>query len=465
MAIWGIILGFAVLASFWMARPFLRQGRVELNDTDSVITIFRDQMDEVERDLQGGMISVAECDAARREIEARTLHAARNMDGGVSVSRRSLPMVAGIVAGALVLSVAGYAMVGVPNQPDHPLASRKTEILLQRAASGDMNSRIALLIDRTAQNPASFEDWWTLGVSYASIGDHASSVDAYRKAAELGGDRPGVLSAYAEAMTLANGNKVPQAARVIFEQILQSGPDARARYYVALSKAQAQDFDAALEDWAALARDSQPNAPWMALVRRDIVNMARFLKVEVTDYLPDTTPSEIAKAGGAMLPADTTARSKDLELRLQADPLDYQGWIELAEVRSGQGNDAGAAEALETARRHYAAAPFVLQKIDEATRALGLDLLRGPTQDDIAAAAELTEAERSDMIDGMVAGLAAKLDENPYNPDGWIMLVRSYRTLGQADKAEQAYQAALAALAGNTALLSRIKQGVERIGN
>jgi cytochrome c-type biogenesis protein CcmH len=34
------------------------------------------------------------------------------------------------------------------------------------------------------------------------------------------------------------------------------------------------------------------------------------------------------------------------------------------------------------------------------------------------------------MIQGMVAGLAARLDANPDDPDGWIKLVRAYSVLG-----------------------------------
>ncbi|HIP80491.1 MAG TPA: tetratricopeptide repeat protein, partial [Kiloniellaceae bacterium] len=66
-----------------------------------------------------------------------------------------------------------------------------------------------LMIERGETEPESFEKWWTLARSHAAVGDYASAADAYRRAAELSDDDPGVLSAYAEALTLANGNKVP----------------------------------------------------------------------------------------------------------------------------------------------------------------------------------------------------------------------------------------------------------------
>ena len=72
------------------------------------------------------------------------------------------------------------------------------EILERRASSGDMTARIQLLIQRTEDNPESFEDWWTLATSYATIGDDASAVEAYRHAAALEPGEPGVQAAYAD---------------------------------------------------------------------------------------------------------------------------------------------------------------------------------------------------------------------------------------------------------------------------
>ncbi|MCA0873782.1 c-type cytochrome biogenesis protein CcmI [Seohaeicola saemankumensis] len=449
MIFW-IVLGVtAALAALWIAWPFLRSTTFELTGAEGAISIYRDQMDEVERDLKAGLISQSESDAALAEIERRALHAARSLDQGMAVSQRSGLAALALTAASALAAVGLYMALGSSGAPDQPLAARKTEILTRQADAGDVQSRIQLLIERTSENPDSFDDWWTLARAHAMIGDHTASAEAYRHAAEIAGDMPEVQSAYAEAMTLANGNKVPTAARVIFEQLVRNTDDARAHYYLALAKAQAQDFEGALAGWAALARASAPDAPWMPLVRRDIVNMARFIETDVLDYLPDATPQEIAQSGGdpgtALLPPLETAET--LEQRLAEDPKDFKSWIELADLRSRAGDAEGAADALAQARQHFAGAPFVLQKIAEAERALGLDLVaagpRGPTASDMAAASQMSEDDRADMIDGMVAGLAARLKEQPRDLDGWVMLVRSYSTLGRAEKARDAYETAL----------------------
>lgn len=438
--IWIVVTAIALLAAIWISLPFLRTRMIEGAGGDSTISIYTDQIDEVARDHAQGLITAQEARAAVAEIETRRTRFARALPGGLAVSQRALG--AAVVSGGILVaaSMGGYAVLGAPDAADRPLAARNQEILEQRAAAGDIASRIRLLIQRTEENPQDFESWWILARSHAAVGDNAASAEAYRQAALLD-DSPGVLSAYAEAMTLANGNKVPKGAEIIFSQVVREVNDPRALYYLALSRAQRQDFEGALQDWTQLARSSEPGAPWMPLVRRDIGNMVRFLARDLTDYLPDATPREIALANGM---AGDAAGPDIAALRaaLDHDPMDHAGWIELAEAEAARGEKEAAAAALAKAREHFRAAPFVLQKLASAERALGLDLVaapaRGPDAEDIAAAASMTETDRAEMIAGMVAGLAARLEEDPLDPDGWVMLIRSYRTLGDETRAADA---------------------------
>ena len=417
MEFWPTAGVIVLLSGLWIARPYFKARSIEMTSSDGAISIYRDQMDELERDLKAGQISESEFASAKMEIERRALSAARRLDTGFLSSPRSL-----VTAAVLVLCVCGfttalYSKIGAPRHQDMPLAARKTEEMIRRAEAGDIGSRIQLLIERTENEPESFESWWMLARSYAAVGDHASSADAYRYAVNLAEGRPAVLSAYAEAMTLANGNKVPSAARVIFEQLAAEQADPRARYYVALAKAQSQDFQNAIDDWALLARDSAPDAPWMPLVRRDIVNMARFLQVDVTTYLSDATDIEIASSGQS---SSGSVQVASLVASLEADPMDHKGWVALARARSEQGDTEGAVEAITSARRHFAGAPFVLDLIAQAEFELGLDLLppssRGPTEEEMVAASNLSQSERDDMIAGMVAGLAARARDAAERP-------------------------------------------------
>ncbi|TCL00778.1 cytochrome c-type biogenesis protein CcmH [Shimia isoporae] len=444
MSLWIAIILVGFVAGFWIGLPFLRARTIEMSGADGAISIYRDQLDEIERDLKEGLIRAEEADAAKQEVERRALYAARHLDGGMAGSHRSWPMALSVATFAVVSALGVYAYLGKPGLPDSPLEARKTEVLTKRANAGDMVSRIQLLIDRTEKNPDNFEDWWMLAEAHKAVGDNSSAAEAYRQAAVLSGDRPAVISAYAEALTVANGNKVPAGARVIFEQVMRETGEPRATYYVALAKAQAQDFEGAIEGWMLLLQASSADAPWVPTVRRDVVNMARFLNHDVTLYLPDATPAEIAAAGGAepsLTPADGSGQAA-LLARIEEDSSDYRAWIDLINLQAKSGDEAAAVATLDKARSRFSGAPFLLQKLAETERLLGLDALgdtgRGPDAEAMAAAAEMTQAERDEMIAGMVAGLAARLEEEPNDPDGWVMLVRSYATLGDVEKAKGA---------------------------
>ena len=79
----------------------------------------------------------------------------------------------------------------------------------------------------------------------------------------------------------------------------------------------------------------------------------------------------------------------------------------------------------------------------------------GPTQDQIAAASAIPPGEQRDMAEGMVARLEARLEEDPANVDGWVMLMRSRSTLGQPDLARKALADSVAANPQDAARLRR----------
>jgi cytochrome c-type biogenesis protein CcmH len=76
--------------------------------------------------------------------------------------------------------------------------------------------------------------------------------------------------------------------------------------------------------------------------------------------------------------------------------------------------------------------------------------LTGPTPQDVDAAQSMSPEERVAMIRGMVERLAARLEQNPGDKEGWMRLARAYEVLGEADKAQAAHARAAAADAAST---------------
>ena len=121
-----------------------------------------------------------------------------------------------------------------------------------------------------------------------------------------------------------------------------------------------------------------------------------------------------------------------LAARLEENPNDAEGWERLARSYRVLGETAKAAdaEARALAARQPTGGPS------------------GPTRQAPAPASnESAPSGQSDdtqqeMIEGMVAGLAARLEETPQDREGWLRLTRSYEVLGKTDLALQSFEKA-----------------------
>ncbi|MCR6498892.1 c-type cytochrome biogenesis protein CcmI [Shinella sp. CPCC 101442] len=151
----------------------------------------------------------------------------------------------------------------------------------------------------------------------------------------------------------------------------------------------------------------------------------------------------IALADG-VITADAR-RQLEESLKLKPDNPRARYYLALALEQEGKKPEARAAfEAL--AKETPADAPW-LPLVNRHIAALGeggaSGQLGNPTAGDVAAAEDMSTGDRQQMIAGMVENLAAKLQEDPANFEGWMRIIRSYVVLDQRPKAEAALQTAL----------------------
>ena len=84
--------------------------------------------------------------------------------------------------------------------------------------------------------------------------------------------------------------------------------------------------------------------------------------------------------------------------------------------------------------------------------------------DTMAAAKDMNEADRGDMIRGMVERLATRLKQNGDDVEGWLRLVRAYMVMGERDKAMSALTDARQAFANNAERLRQLNEGLKNLG-
>ena len=339
-----------------------------------------------------------------------------------------------------IASVAFYLYLGRPDLPDMPLASRGDlpggEVRMAGGEEGSLpnvEEMVARLEKRLAEQPEDLDGWLMLARSNIVLGRYAEAARAYQRAEDLSPQLPGVAGALGEALTLAAQGMVTPAAKEAFEREFERNPrDPRARFYIGLSYEQAGEFDKALSAYLELGRDSTSDAPWLPQLRSRIQAVAEELDADVEPLLAEV---------GTLSTAEEAAR---LARALEENPDDWQGWIELVRLRVASGEEEAARADLARAREIFAEAPFVTEQLASLAMELGLEeppaqAGSGPGQDAVAAAARMSPEEQRAMIASMVDRLAARLEQQPDDIEGWRMLARSYRVLGRREEAAEVY--------------------------
>jgi cytochrome c-type biogenesis protein CcmH len=87
-----------------------------------------------------------------------------------------------------------------------------------------------------------------------------------------------------------------------------------------------------------------------------------------------------------------------------------------------------------------------------------------PSVSDIAAAQAMSPAERQAMVERMVQGLAARLDQDGSDLPGWLQLVRAYSVLDRKDDALKALQRAKSQFSGDAQAIEQLDRLAAELG-
>ena len=404
MILWIVLAAITALTLLAMLRPLFRGRQAAPSRAAFDLEIYRDQLAELSRERDRGLLGAAEFQAAEREVARRLLAAAERDEGDAGAGvpgegPRSMPQGAAAGAGGIALrrwlalgiaalvpiaSLALYLDLGSPTAPDFPYAERQAE-LARAKGMPDIDTAIARLERHLAQQPDDLKGWLLLARSYGALDRYGKAAEAYRRALELDRGDIDVAAGDAETLVMQAGGGVPPAAKEIFETIHAKLPsDPRARFYLGLARAQAGDGKGALEEWLALEAEAPADAPWLAALRNEMARVAAAQKLDLA-ALRAALPPKTAGAAG---------------------PAPAQG---------------------ESASQAPSAAP-------------GPSPAPGPSAADIAAAAKMSPEARQAMVRGMVEKLAERLKSDPGDVAGWRRLGRSYHMLGEDEKAADALE-------------------------
>ncbi len=388
MTLWFLLASITAVALILVLRPLLWKQRSGASRAVLETAVYRDRLSEVKRDLERGLLSPAEAEAAETEISRRMLSVAetgKSVTVGAPAARLRWTAAALVTAIVPLGTVVLYLLLGSPGQPGHPFQARQAEREAATQHSGiDMGEAIERLAERLEQEPGNIEGWILLGRSYASEARYGEAAQAFRRAVELSGNDPELLGIYGETLVAAAEGIVTPEARRIFEQVSAAQPgNPGPRFYLGLARAQAGDGRGAIEVWLQIEAEVPADTPWLPALRENIERVAAQFGIDPASITP---------------------------------------------------------------RRSATAAP------------------PGPSAEDVAAAQSMSPEEQDEMIRGMVARLAERLEQEPDDVEGWLRLTQAYRVLGERENAERAIKRAAANDKAPPELRRQVEQMARELG-
>jgi cytochrome c-type biogenesis protein CcmH len=459
MILWAILALMTFAAVCAVGWPLLRRQKSARSGSD--IAVYRDQLEEIDRDQAASMIGKAEAEAARVEVSRRLIAAAEAAKAAALAAPASSGLYrrATLAAGIVLLPLAAgltYFALGSPNFAP-----------VSMSAAGD-GPQLPAGIEQTvtevetylASNPGNGRGWEVLAPVYLRLGRFDDAVTARRHALEIFGADAARLGDLGEAIVLASNGVVTPEAKGLFERANTADPeDVMAQYYLGLSAKQEGRRDEAEKRWNALVSAARDDAPWLPMVKNALARI---------DEKGPAVAAAAPPADGA--PADhgdsaIDAMVERLAARLHKDGSDVPGWIQLVRSYRVLGKADKVTAAIADAHAALAGDQEALQRLDQGLQSLQAENI--PT-DPVSvppsqATAPAPPQHDAVGIEGMVERLAERLKKDGSDVQGWIQLVRSYRVLGKADKVQAAIADAHAALASNQEALQQLDQGLQAL--
>lgn len=378
MILWPILalMTLTAIAAVWW--PLARRQKSVRSGSD--VAVYRDQLDEIDRDETAGLLGGAEAEAARVEVSRRLIAAAevaRAANAAAAPVPASRARWATIAAAVLLLPLGAgliYLSLGSPNLVP---VSMNAEASGQPLPEG-IEQTVAGVEKYLEANPKNGRGWELLAPVYLRLGRFDDAVKARRNALEIFGPDAARLGDLGEAIIMASNGAVTPEARGLFERANAADPeDVMAQYYLGLSAKQEGRRDEAAKRWSSLISSARQGAEWLPMVKEALAEISEKGPPGAAKLAPAGPDANQVAAAAQMVPTERNNMIEGMVARLAQrmaeNGSDVDGWLRLIKAYSVLGERDKALTAAANARTALAANNDSLRRIGELTKELGLE--------------------------------------------------------------------------------------------
>ncbi|MFZ2852968.1 MAG: c-type cytochrome biogenesis protein CcmI [Rhodocyclaceae bacterium] len=265
MTVFAILAALLVVAvTARLIYPLLRKPDSAAQSIDAAgerreanLAIFRDQLNELERERDEGSLSAADFEQAKREVQRRLLEDVQPEEGADSegAARPASRKTALVLLVTLPIAAAiGYALLGNPRALDPAQTQARTPISPEQ-----IEGMVGKLAEKLKQNPDDATGWVMLARSYKALGRFAEAAEAYSHADTVVNKDATLLADYAEVLAqTAQGNLLGKPSELISRALAIDPNEPQALLLAGAAASDRGDFAAAATHWGRLLTQIEP---------------------------------------------------------------------------------------------------------------------------------------------------------------------------------------------------------------
>ena len=275
MLFWLYAALLAAAALAFLVTPLLR-GRAgagaRVSRAASNLTVFRDQLAELDADVAAGSVGREQWEAARADLQRALLEDAGEpaTAAAAAPAKRSKTAAIAIALAVPIVSALLYLGLGNPQglDPRRESAAQGGSHQLTQEQIASMAARLAA---RLESNPGDGEGWIMLARTYGALGRFAEAAGAYAKAEAMFPQDAQLLADYADSLAMAQGQNLQGKPEELVRRALQAdGDNLKALALAGTVEFEKRDFAKATHFWRRMLALLPPDSEMVDSVRASI---------------------------------------------------------------------------------------------------------------------------------------------------------------------------------------------------
>src|SRR6185369_7594089 len=250
-----ILIALAFILPPLLQRPEATPAESNKERREANIAIYRDQLTELETDLQNGIVAKEQYQQDRDEIERRLLEDVKlsESDAKTAADFRKRNVVYALAIGLPLAAVLFYLKVGEMKalSPAATAPTASSEMSESSRSLQQIEANVSKLVDRLKANPSDAEGWVMLAHSYSTMERFGEAAGEYARATELQPNNADLWAEYAFASAMANGRNLEGQPMELVNKALKIDPENLKALQLAGNDAfQRKDYKKAVDYWS-----------------------------------------------------------------------------------------------------------------------------------------------------------------------------------------------------------------------